>query len=233
MRRHGCTREPGSLAIALLAVLVGCLGGSNPARCQSTAPPPAEIPLRLPPDIVYQLHVSPDSAVTFRHATHVELAGRTCTGCHPKPFAMLSPTHRTSHVAMNAGGSCGSCHDGKRAFGVRDASSCRTCHSGRRAERASAVAGKEAPAPGGGPAPIAYARSAASPGKVTFKHATHLRGTSCASCHPAPFRMKALAAAAASMHESGACGKCHDGKHAFGAQDPEKCARCHVEGKAP
>lgn len=221
-------RTPSSALLALL--LCSTLAGF--VRADSAKPPPPPIELKLPADIVYPHGVSTDSAVVFRHATHVELAGRVCTGCHPSPFSMLSPKHRESHAAMNAGGSCGSCHDGTKAFGVRDASSCRTCHSGRRAQRpATATAGKAAPSPGGGPPPIVYGRSAGSPGKVTFRHASHLRGTSCSTCHPAPFRMKALAAAAAAMHESGACGKCHDGKRAFGAEDPETCARCHAEGK--
>ena len=220
-------RNVRSAALALL--LCTSLAGFVRADSAPSQPP---IELKLPADIVYTHGLSADSAVVFRHATHVEIAGRVCTGCHPRPFSMLSPKHRESHVAMNAGGSCGGCHDGRKAFGVRDASSCRTCHSGRRADRV-AAAGKGSPAPGGGPPPIAYARSAGSPGKVTFRHPSHLRGTSCATCHPAPFRMRALSTAPSAMHESGACGKCHDGKHAFGAQDPEKCARCHVEGKAP
>ena len=220
-------RTPSSALLALLF----CSTLAGFVRADS-APPQPPIELKLPADIVYSHGLSADSAVVFQHATHVELAGRVCTGCHPRPFSMLSPKHRESHAAMNAGGSCGGCHDGRRAFGVRDASSCRTCHSGRRPARpATATTGKGAPSPGGGPPPIVYGRSAGSPGKVTFRHTTHLSGTSCSSCHPAPFRMKALSAPPSAMHESGACGKCHDGNRAFGAQDPEKCARCHAEGK--
>jgi hypothetical protein len=31
------------------------------------------------------------------------------------------------------------------------------------------------------------------------------------------------------MHEKAACGACHDGSTAFGAEDPAVCNRCHVE----
>ena len=72
-----------------------------------------------------------DSAVVFSHETHFALAGNRCTGCHPQPYRMLTPVHRVSHREMNAGGSCGTCHDGKHAFGVRDGESCGLCHSGR------------------------------------------------------------------------------------------------------
>jgi len=51
---------------------------------------------------------------------------------------------------------------------------------------------------------------------------------SCASCHPETFGMRSLAMPAAAMHERAACGKCHDRTTAFGVEDAERCARCHV-----
>jgi c(7)-type cytochrome triheme protein len=227
-RHHGARWAP-------LLLIIGIIGFAATVPADSPSLPLAPAELKLPADIVYSHSLSADSVVVFRHATHFDAAGRVCTGCHPRPFSMLSAQHRERHAVMNAGGSCGTCHDGKTAFGVRDASSCRSCHSGRRppAQAAATVGRRGAPPPaGGGPPPIVYARSAGSPGKVAFRHATHTRGTSCSACHPAPFRMKALATAASAMHESGGCGKCHDGKAAFGAQDSKSCARCH-QGAAP
>jgi c(7)-type cytochrome triheme protein len=32
------------------------------------------------------------------------------------------------------------------------------------------------------------------------------------------------------MHQTGACGACHDGKRAFAVEDQQSCARCHKEG---
>jgi c(7)-type cytochrome triheme protein len=40
--------------------------------------------------------------------------------------------------------------------------------------------------------------------------------------------MRSLAMPAAAMHERAACGKCHDRTTAFGVEDAERCARCHV-----
>ena len=86
--------------------------------------------------------------------------------------------------------------------------------------------------PGGIPGPIVYARSQASPGPVTFRHGSHLRGPGgCASCHPETFSMKALAMPVAAMHERTGCGKCHNGTSAFGIEVPEQCPRSHVSAK--
>lgn len=223
--------NPTTIAAALLL----CISAPRPGPAAEQASPGEAVPLRLPADILYQDRVGPDRAVIFRHSTHVEMAGRSCVGCHPRPFLMLSPSHRTSHAVMNAGGACGSCHDGRKAFGVRDAASCRTCHTGRSAQQetiaSSGTKGAAPPSPVGGRKPIVYARSQGSPGRVTFRHETHLRGATCASCHPKAFPMKALSAPPSAMHGTAACGKCHDGKTAFGVEDADRCARCHTQEK--
>lgn len=206
-------------------------GGRDPAKL-------VPVELRLPADIAYGRGVSADSAVLFSHQTHVALAGNRCTGCHPRPFPMLRRAPEPSHRDLDAGRSCGMCHDGRQAFGVRDAAACRTCHSGTRAPRmaaAGAPAGPvAAPAARRSPGPHAYPRSEQSPGSVTFRHETHLRGAGgCAACHPRLFKMSpAPARPGGGMHERAACGACHDGKPAFAADDPEACARCHVESGA-
>jgi c(7)-type cytochrome triheme protein len=213
------------VALAALALLA-----SAPAHGADTPRPAPVVAMRLPADIVYG-RAGSDSAVVFSHTTHVALAGDKCTGCHPQTFHILSRGPHPSHPEMLAGKSCGICHDGKQSFSVRDSASCATCHSGGRAAQPAAGDAAVAGAPKL-PAPHAYKPSEASPGRVTFRHETHMKGgATCASCHPKLFRMaSAPAKPGGGMHEKAACGACHDGKQAFAAEDGESCGRCHIEG---
>jgi len=87
--------------------------------------------LKLPAD--KPLPQSPDSpgVVTFSHASHVDAARPNCTTCHPKPFPILADGEAKKaatpirHEDMEAGRSCGACHDGKAAHGLDD---CTACH---------------------------------------------------------------------------------------------------------
>ncbi len=219
------------IAHAVATVLVAAALGSLPAGGSTSAPPG----LRLPADAIYDSSVGADSAVVFRHGTHVALAGNRCTGCHPQLFRILAPTRAISHRAMDAGLSCGHCHDGRQAFGVRDRESCGSCHVGRQTVL-SAGGGRVSGEPGRarrpvGPKPITYARGESSPGAVTFRHATHVGGTTgCATCHPKPFARKSSGPGpGGGMHEPSACASCHDGQKAFAVADAEACVRCHVE----
>jgi len=236
MQRH----SPGTLDRARwLAIVFGLLSlppasGATPA---TPGAPRLDIEIHLPPDIVYEQSLKADSAVVFSHGTHVALAENRCTGCHPKPFRMLTPTHHTTHGEMNAGASCGICHDGKRAFGLRDRESCATCHSGRRARQMAAGDSLRGQSKGstasasGLPKPVAYARGDGSPGQVIFRHETHAGAKRpCSACHLKLFPMKASPPRSeGGMHEPSACGACHDGSKSFGVENPDACARCHVE----
>ncbi len=224
----GFSRIRGIAVVALLLVVAAA-----PAHAGPPGVPPA-VDLKLPPDIVFSRAVGSDSAVVFRHTTHVDYEGNRCTGCHPKLFRMLTPTRRATHREMDARGSCGACHDGKHAFDTRASESCLSCHTGRRTlAKAAPGASSKAPAAFQGPAPIVFKRSEQSPGVVTFRHATHLgRSLTCKSCHPRPFAMKNTGARPdGAMHEGSACGMCHNGRAGFGTEDDKACARCHVEGK--
>lgn len=82
------------------------------------------------------------------------------------------------------------------------------------------------------PGELAIARSADSPGQVTFNHASHVDAAkpACTGCHPREFRiLKSKTAAApikhADMEKGRQCGKCHDGKTSFGIADD--CTMCH------
>ena len=218
-----------AFAIALLVIV------ASTARARAADPGAATpIDVKLPADIVFDRVVGPDSAVIFRHTSHVDYEGNRCTGCHSKLFKILAPTGRVSHREMDARASCGACHDGKHAFDTRATESCASCHAGRKGiSRSAPAAAGQAPAAFKGPAPIVFKRSEQSPGVVTFRHASHLgRDMTCKSCHPKPFAMKATGARPdGAMHEGSACGMCHNGKTSFGTEDDKACVRCHVEGK--
>ncbi len=232
-----------SLAIqkSLLALLFAASAFAAPAPGDSAGRIPAPEP-RFPADIVYAREGHADSAVVFSHPIHFMLAGNTCTACHPATFHMLTRGPEPTHRDMNAGASCGTCHNGRDAFGTTDATACATCHTGPPKKEVAAAASA---APGGAtaaaapaaprvPKPHAYPRAADSPGRVTFQHATHAKA-GCATCHPQPFQMKAAPPLPDfGMHGESACGKCHDGKAAFAAEDPANCDRCHKgEGATP
>ena len=83
------------------------------------------------------------------------------------------------------------------------------------------------------PGELAIARSADSPGQVTFNHTSHVDEAkpSCTPCHPREFRiLKADAARTrilhANMEKGRQCGKCHDGKTSFNMTDD--CTFCHT-----
>jgi c(7)-type cytochrome triheme protein len=218
---------------------------ASPVFAAPAANPPATrdssrsaIDLRLPADIVYPHGSHPDSSVVFSHRTHVEIAQNRCTGCHPAAFRMLTRGPVPRHGDMNAGGSCGACHDGKQAFGVREATACASCHSGPNAAPAVLPAGAtgadSAQAALKLPRSHTYPPSADSQGPVTFRHKTHVKSPAdCATCHPKPFRRAATPPLPnGGMHEAQACGSCHDGKKSFATDDDATCSRCHKESGA-
>jgi c(7)-type cytochrome triheme protein len=201
----------------------------------------------VPDDLAFDRTAGAGGAAIFRHSTHLAFGGVRCVACHPAPFSILHPVRRTSHDEMNAGRSCGSCHDGRSAFATTGDQNCAVCHPGL-----------------GKPTDfklrdVVIHRSADSPEAVLFRHATHA-GTEggCARCHPAPFALKAEAFA---LKPSGggkpsapgtggapsgstplpaqppgheACGSCHDGRAAFAVDDDAACQRCHgYAGGAP
>lgn len=220
----------GRIAAAILLMLI-----ASAALARAATPGAAQVvDLKLPPDLLYERVVGPDSAVVFRHTTHVDYEGNRCTSCHSKLFKLLTPTRQATHGEMDARGSCGACHDGKHAFDTRARESCPSCHAGRKALAAAAPgAPGQAPAAFKGPPPIVYKPTEQSPGVVTFRHETHLgKAGKCSSCHPKPFAMKSAGARPdGAMHEGSACGMCHDGRGSFGTEDDKACGKCHAERK--
>jgi len=196
-----CCRLLGTALFASVAVLAG--------SHLSTRGPPSE--LRLPPDRVYASQESP-AAVVFSHASHVAYSDNHCLACHPQPFSILGRHVPLLHEEMDAGGSCGVCHNGRDATDVVDGDSCDTCHTGVQ------------------PRSVRLARSADSLGPVTFRHSAHPQA--CPTCHPQPFAMQVRATPLRKdeMFEGATCGRCHDGNTAFGVDDGDRCETCHDSG---
>ncbi len=85
--------------------------------------------VRLPQDLVYARAAGSPGKVVFRHNSHVTYTDK-CTACHVKLFPILRPTRQVSHAVMEAGESCGACHNGQMAFGPSDPATCTRCHAG-------------------------------------------------------------------------------------------------------
>jgi c(7)-type cytochrome triheme protein len=83
---------------------------------------------------------------------------------------------------------------------------------------------------------LAIAKSADSPGQVTFNHFTHVDAAKpdCTVCHPTPYSILGSKGGtrAAMKHENFGkgeqCGSCHNGKKAFALEDD--CTNCHRDG---
>ncbi|MDD2899529.1 MAG: cytochrome c3 family protein [Desulfuromonadaceae bacterium] len=63
-------------------------------------------------------------AVVFSHRSHTGLY--SCSDCHTKLFKTTGNRVKVSMQVMEAGKSCGGCHDGKTAFDVKE--KCDSCH---------------------------------------------------------------------------------------------------------
>jgi c(7)-type cytochrome triheme protein len=120
----GCSERPGCARTWLMAVVALTLLAAQSPPCGLRPPEP-----RLPPDRTLADQAGSPGPVVFRHATHVEFAGVRCVGCHPAPFSILGRHRAVTHDEMNAGRSCGICHNGSDATGVEDAGACTACHS--------------------------------------------------------------------------------------------------------
>jgi c(7)-type cytochrome triheme protein len=137
--------------------------------------------------------------VTFSHSLH----GLNCEGCHPKIFIKKNNSNKATMEEMEQGKSCGSCHNGDKAFTVKE--NCLKCHD---------AAGD-----------ILYKITDA--GNVTFSHEAHTDMFSCEDCHSDIFKAErgANRTSMEKMEEGESCGSCHDGSEAFSVA--EDCESCH------
>ncbi len=65
--------------------------------------------------------------VTFDGKTHAD-KGLKCADCHPATFKMKKGADVMTMKTMNEGKSCGHCHNGTKAFDVKDKANCAKCH---------------------------------------------------------------------------------------------------------
>lgn len=65
--------------------------------------------------------------VVFDGKTHAD-KGAKCADCHPGLFKMKKGADVFTMKDMEAGKGCGACHNGTKAFGVKDAATCGKCH---------------------------------------------------------------------------------------------------------
>jgi c(7)-type cytochrome triheme protein len=146
--------------------------------------------------------------VVFNHKRHVR-QGLDCDSCHNTVFKMSRTKGVMTMARMYAGKDCGYCHNGKGAFA---STKCERCHKG------GVHGGGDIAYPGGGS------------GKVLFSHDRHMKmGLKCEECHTGLFGYsKHPGKMTMDMMNGGkVCGKCHNGKKAFAADD---CAKCHQMG---
>ncbi|MCM2356721.1 MAG: cytochrome c3 family protein [Geobacteraceae bacterium] len=64
--------------------------------------------------------------VAFSHEAHVEGASLDCRACHADLYTSSRQHKKVSMKEMQKGKSCGACHDGKKAFSVKE--NCSNCH---------------------------------------------------------------------------------------------------------
>jgi c(7)-type cytochrome triheme protein len=77
--------------------------------------------------------VGPGKTVEFEKGGKVIFDGKThsvakCNECHPAIFKMKKGADVMTMKDMEAGKFCGVCHDGAKAFAVKDAANCAKCH---------------------------------------------------------------------------------------------------------
>ena len=72
--------------------------------------------------------VGDEGKVMFSHENHTEKQGMKCPECHPKLFQMKKGADKPTMKEMEEGKNCGACHNGEKAFSVKDKEKCGNCH---------------------------------------------------------------------------------------------------------
>lgn len=65
--------------------------------------------------------------VVFSHELHVAGLEQACQACHPKLYVNAKQHKGVTMKGMQAGASCGACHNGAKAFSVKG--NCAKCHT--------------------------------------------------------------------------------------------------------
>jgi c(7)-type cytochrome triheme protein len=155
-----------------------------------------------PRDITYT--VKGLGTAVFSHSVHIAKTGGACKGCHNSK-TITGKDKAVTMAEMEKGRTCGSCHNGKRAFAVT--ANCDRCHKGLK------------------PKDILFNLKGVAP--ATFSHAFHTQAYSCKDCHTKTFPYKAVVGKATmdDMTKGKSCGSCHNGKDAFASSGD--CNKCH------
>ena len=150
-------------------------------------------------DIIFKVRET--GPTRFPHAEHIE--AHHCGDCHTKLYPTIRRAKKVTMAQMEKGASCGTCHNGKDAFGLTQ---CASCHPTN--ELTFAV--KDA-------------------GNVTFSHKAHGELYKCGECHVTLFATtrSATKVSMKEMEQGKSCGACHEGKNAFSVMD--KCDKCHKQ----
>ncbi|PLY06757.1 MAG: cytochrome C [Desulfuromonas sp.] len=142
--------------------------------------------------------------VMFSHYVHLDAVGKNCTACHNRLYNVETGKNPVFTMAdMEQGKACGSCHNGQRAFTVKE--NCTVCHAAPEKKIVTAEVGT-----------------------VLFSHELHTEMFGCTDCHSDLFiagpgnPQRTMA----EMEEGESCGACHDGDTAFSVAGD--CASCHA-----
>ncbi len=76
------------------------------------------------------MNFTPNNAkpVVFSHEQHVTVKELKCSACHNHTFQMAKGEDKMDMKKMTKGLFCGHCHNGQRAFDVKDKANCERCH---------------------------------------------------------------------------------------------------------
>lgn len=72
--------------------------------------------------------VSGAAPVVYSHDYHVGVKMLKCSECHNALFTTRAHHFKVTMAEMQKGRSCGACHNGQRAFDVKE--NCNRCHAG-------------------------------------------------------------------------------------------------------
>ena len=66
--------------------------------------------------------------VVFSHDQHVNVKELKCSACHNHTFQMAKDEDKMDMGKMTKGLFCGHCHNGEKAFDVKNKANCVQCH---------------------------------------------------------------------------------------------------------
>ena len=66
--------------------------------------------------------------VILSHELHVNIKDLKCSACHNHTFQMAKNSAKMDMSKITKGQFCGHCHNGEKAFDVKDKANCGRCH---------------------------------------------------------------------------------------------------------